>query len=306
MIGDERAERKVNEVHRRSTSLSRRSLIRATIAGATLLAASGVLAACGGMSASAPTTAAGAAPAPTTAPAGGAATPAAGAAPTTAAAAAPAKAAPGAAQIRVSVWPDVADLQINQGIIDAFTKKNGKITVKPEQWVGDYYQKLQVGIAGNTVPDMVYFQGWRWQTYALGGQVFDLSEYISRDKNQLPADLYPDVDAYTRQLALKGKHYGVPVDTGSMVMYYNKDLFDAAGVPYPKDDWTYDDWLSTVQKVQDGLKKANKDGVFAYQPNYNDPYVRDFPWWRMTGALEFDQLENPKTAKWTDPAIVSA
>ena len=42
-------------------------------------------------------------------------------------------------------------------------EKNPNIKVSPEQWVGDYYQKLTVGIAGNTVPDMVYFQGWRWQ-----------------------------------------------------------------------------------------------------------------------------------------------
>ena len=50
------------------------------------------------------------------------------------------------------VLADVADLQINQQTIDAFTKKNGKTAVTPEQWVGDYYQKLQVGIAGTCLP----------------------------------------------------------------------------------------------------------------------------------------------------------
>jgi multiple sugar transport system substrate-binding protein len=98
----------------------------------------------------------------------------------------------------------------------------------------------------------------------------------------------------------------MPVDTGSMVMYYNKDLFDAAAVPYPKDTWTQQDFLDTLQKVQDGLKKAGKDGVFAYQPNYNDPYVRDFRWWRSNGGSEFDALEDPKKATWDQPALADA
>ncbi len=225
--------------------------------------------------------------------------------PAPAAAAAPAAGA--AATIKLSVWPDVADLQIANGTIDGFQKKSPNIKVSPEQWVGDYYQKLTVGIAGNTVPDMVYFQGWRWQQYALGNQVLDLSDYINRDKSALPPDLFPaNLDAYNRQSALKGKHYGMPVDTGSMVMYYNKDLFDTAAVPYPKDTWTQQDFLDTIQKVQDGLKKAGKDGVFAYQPNYNDPYVRDFRWWRSNGGSEFDSLEDPKKATWDQAGIASA
>jgi multiple sugar transport system substrate-binding protein len=172
--------------------------------------------------------------------------------------------------------------------------------------VGNYYQKLQVDIAGGTVPDMVYFQGWEWQPYVVNNQIRQIDDYIARDKSSLPADLYPDVDAYTRQLAYQGKHYGVPVDSGSMIMYYNKDLFDLAHVPYPTDSWTEQDFLSTVAAVQDGLNKAGKKGVFAYQPNYNDEYARDFPWWRMNGGMEFDTLEDPKTAQFSTPPVAAA
>jgi multiple sugar transport system substrate-binding protein len=213
----------------------------------------------------------------------------------------------GVAQIKVSVWPDVADLDINKGIIGAFQSQNPKIQVTPEQWVGNYYQKLQVGIAGGTVPDMVYFQGWMWQPYALGGQILEIDSYIQKDKAALPPDLFPEnLDAYVRQLSLKGKHYGMPQDTGSMVIYYNKDLFDLAGVPYPKDGWTEQDFLDTCQKLQNGLKKAGKTDVYAYQPNYPDVYVRDFRWWRANGGMEFDQLEDPKKAQWDQSAIADA
>jgi len=280
--------------------LSRRNLVQTTFIGAAALAATGILAACSGSPAPAvvPTTAPGAAPTKAAASA---------AQSTQAPAAAAQPAAAGAVQISVSVWPDVSDLQINNGVIAGYTKKNPKISVSPQQWVGNYYQKLQVGIAGGTVPDMVYFQGWMWQPYALGNQVVDLDDNIARDKASLPSDLFPaDLDAYVRQLSLKGKHYGMPVDTGSMVMYYNKDLFDASGVPYPKDDWTQQDFLDTCQKVQDGLKKAGKDKIYAYQPNYANDYTRDFRWWRANGGMEFDQLEDPKKATWDAPEIAAA
>ncbi len=277
-----------------SRRLSRRSIIRTAAFGIAGVAISPLIAACGQAATPAPTSA----PAATSAAAG---TSAPAAQPTAAQAAAS-----GTASVKVSVWGDVSDLQINKGIIGAFAKTNSKITVTPEQWVGDYYQKLQVGIAGNTVTDMVYFQGWMWQPYTLKGQITDITSYVNTDKASLPNNLFPDLDAYKRQLLFQGKYYGMPQDTGSMVVLYNKDLFDAASVPYPKDTWTYQDFLDTCQKVQDGLTKAGKTGVFAYQPNYNDDYTRDFPWWRMNGGMEFDTLESPKKAQWDQPEVAAA
>lgn len=281
--------------------ISRRRFLQGSCASAAL-AAVGILAACGGGSATTTTTVAAATSASAAATSAAAATTQAATTASASAAAIPA----GATQLSVSVWGDVSDLQINNGIIGAFQKNNPKIVVAPQQWVGNYYQKLQIGVAGGTVPDMVYFQGWMWQTYAANGQIIDIDSYIDRDKSQLPSDLYPSVDAYARQLSFKGKHYGVPVDTGSMVMYYNKDLFQAANVPVPQPGWTHDDFLSTLQKVQDGLNKAGKKNVFAYQPNYANDYTRNFAWWRMNGGSEFDQLENPKKAQWDQPQIAAA
>src|SRR5689334_5035090 len=119
--------------------LSRRLVLRVAFGGATAVAMSSILAACSG-GGTAPATSAPAAPAaaaPTATTAAAAAAPAAAQAtntPAPAAAAAPAAA--GAASIKLSVWPDVADLQIANQTIDGFQKKNPNIKVSPEQWVG--------------------------------------------------------------------------------------------------------------------------------------------------------------------------
>ncbi len=46
-----------------------------------------------------------------------------------------------------------------------------------------------------------------------------------------------------------GAYYGLPYRTSSSIMYYNKTMFDAAGVPYPQEGWTYDDMLEIAKKL---------------------------------------------------------
>lgn len=48
-----------------------------------------------------------------------------------------------------------------------------------------------------------------------------------------------------------GHYYGVPKDKDNGVLVYNKEMFDAAGVAYPDDDWTLDDMVDASQKIYD-------------------------------------------------------
>ncbi len=56
-----------------------------------------------------------------------------------------------------------------------------------------------------------------------------------------------------------------------MVMFYAKKIFDDAGVPYPKDDWTFDQFVETAKKLTNADKKK-----FGYQMNGN--WYRDIGW----------------------------
>ena len=44
-------------------------------------------------------------------------------------------------------------------------------------------------------------------------------------------------------------YYGFPQGFATEIMYYNKDMFDAAGVAYPTDDWTWDDYTAAAEKL---------------------------------------------------------
>src|SRR5919199_277274 len=83
-------------------------------------------------------------------------------------------------------------------------------------------------------------------------------------------------------------------DTGPMVIFYNKDLFDRVGVPYPKEGWTVDDLVETARKL---TFKEGETQYWGYE--VNGGYLRNFPWMRMNGAMEWDRIEEPKMASWS-------
>jgi multiple sugar transport system substrate-binding protein len=226
---------------------------------------------------------------------------AAGSTPTPAPAAAAAQPSGSGVQVRISVWGDVPDKATYDGITAAVNKANPGLTAVGEQFIGLYYDKLQTALAGGTAPDVLYFQGWSWQAYADKAVLVPLDDYISRDKAQAA---WPVIDNYVNNEKWHGKTYMSNIDTGSVVMFYNKALFDKFGVAYPKDGWTYEDFLSTVAKMTktDG---GTKYFGFGQAGGWNGAYGRAFAFMRMDGEVEWDTVVEPKKAQFLQPTILS-
>ena len=89
---------------------------------------------------------------------------------------------------------------------------------------------------------------------------------------------------------IDGGLYGIPSNTQTMVMYYNKTLFDAAGLDYPEDGWTWDDFRTDCETLME-------NGVYGFGlPN---TYFQLSPWWSTNGT-------SPATADGTAPALNTA
>ncbi|MDD7686708.1 MAG: sugar ABC transporter substrate-binding protein [Actinomycetaceae bacterium] len=145
-------------------------------------------------------------------------------------------------------------------IVSAFEKENPNIKVKVTTLpYADYFTTLQTDLASGTVAD-----------------VFDL-EYANYAAYQNSGVLAPiegvDMGVYQKSLAdaytTDGKAYALPTSFSNVVLFYNKDLFDAAGVKYPTADWTWADEQAAAEKLTDAAR-----GVFGdYQPiSYNEYY----------------------------------
>jgi len=269
-----------------SDKMTRREFLRA----AGLAAAGAVIASC----APAPTPAPTAAP-PTKAPAPAEPTKPAAPAPTAAPTAVPTRA---PSTIEFLAWGDTTDGPAWEKLKPAYEAKfpGQKVNVTPvADPAANFYPKLQTMFAGGIPPDLASFQGWEWQVYADKNLLAPIDDLVARDKVTAP---YPQgftsVEQSTRR---KGKLYLVPLQMGVMIMFYAKRNFDEAGIKYPTDDWTFEQFVELAKKLTDTAKKK-----FGYQANGN--WFRDIGWIVLTGKREFDNIIDPKKSQFNTPEIV--
>jgi multiple sugar transport system substrate-binding protein len=204
------------------------------------------------------------------------------------------------AKVEFLAWGDNADLPAWEKLQKLFQEKFPNFTVNVTTVAdpnANFYPKLQTSIAGGTPPDVTSFQGWEWQTYADKDLLAPIDELVSRDNFGF---LYPaDAKGIEDTTARKGKRYLIPLQLATMVMFYIKKPFDDAGIPYPTDDWTYEEFIEIAKKLTNTSGEAK---MFGLQANGN--WFRDIGWIRGTGKQEFDSLVDPKKAQFNQPEIV--
>ena len=198
-------------------------------------------------------------------------------------------------------WGDPADIEAWEKLSKMYMDQNPGVTVNVTP-ISDpnnnFYPKLQTMIAGGTPPNVSSFQGWEWQAYADSGVLAPIDQFIQGD--EYFQTLYPkDVTSLVQSTVRNGKTYLIPMQMGTMVMFYAKKPFDDAGMPYPTDDWTFDEMLEMAAKLTD---TSTDDRMYGLQANGS--WFRDIGWIRQTGKQEFDELVDPTKAQFNQPEIV--
>jgi len=197
-------------------------------------------------------------------------------------------------------WGDNADLPAWEQLVQMYKERNPHVTINYSPVAdpnANFYQQLQTSIAGGTPPDVASFQGWEWQTYADKDLLAPVDDLAKRDGFDF---LYPqDVKGVVDTTARNGKTYLIPLQVATMLMFYAKKPFDDAGVPYPTDDWTYEEFVEIAKKLTNTSGETKMFGLQA-----NGSWFRDIGWIRGTGKQEFDSLIDPKKSQFNQPEIV--
>jgi multiple sugar transport system substrate-binding protein len=158
-----------------------------------------------------------------------------------------------------AIW-DNNQLPAHEQIVEAFQAEHPDIQVKIEvvPWES-YWEKIQTAAAGGELYDVFWMNGPNFPVYASKGVLTDLKDLIAKDS--LDTSVYPQamLDLYT----LDGDVYGLPKDFDTIGLYYNKDMFDAAGVEYPNADWTWDDFSKAAAAL-------TKDGNWGFASTLED------------------------------------
>ena len=154
--------------------------------------------------------------------------------------------------LQVKIWDSTQQAGI-QEICDEWSAESG-ISVKVEvvNW-DQYWTLLEAGASGGQMPDVFWMHSNNSQRYMDADLLLNLNDYIDKDDAIDLNNYYSDiVDLYTRD---DGNHYAIPKDYDTIALWYNKDMFDAAGVEYPTNDWTWED-------LHEAGKALTKDGKY--------------------------------------------
>jgi multiple sugar transport system substrate-binding protein len=157
-----------------------------------------------------------------------------------------AQAVPG--NVSFMVFGDPAELAAYRALTDAFHDEHPEIAVElihiPSP--SDYRLRLGADFAAGDPADVVLINYRRYAPFAAKGVLEPLAPYLRRSDVISDTDFFP---VATDPFRWRGQLMCIPQNISSLVVYYNKDLFDAAGLAYPEDDWTWQDFVDRAQAL---------------------------------------------------------
>lgn len=209
--------------------------------------------------------------------------------------------APASTQSQANTEPTTIRFAINEApeelagfnaVIAEFEKANPTIQVKLENVPADdeFLKKLAADIAAQTPPD-VFLDNYRLiGPFAVKGALQPLDGYINTSQVIKTDDFFP---AAMNAYKLKGQQQCLPLNLSQLGIYYNKTMFEQAGVPLPHKDWTWSDFLAAAKAL---TKDTNGDGkTDQYGAGISTSAIRLMPFIWAHGGDVVDNPERPTT-----------
>ena len=162
-----------------------------------------------------------------------------------------------------ATWGSKTEVQILKELLSDFEKENPDIKVEFLHIPQNYFQKLHLMFASNLAPDVIFINNLNIPVYEK--YLLDLNDIVKNKE-----DYYPQVlDTMTYEDRL----LAIPRDVSTLVVFYNKDLFDKNNLSYPNENWNMTEFLDTA-------KKLTNNGIYGISFEENSlfylPYMRAF------------------------------
>lgn len=192
----------------------------------------------------------------------------------------------------ITVWSLDKDIQPAPNLIKQFNALNNGIKVEyREIQFDDVVSESMRAFSTGKAPDIIAIDNPDHALFASHGAFLDLTDMISKSTVIKPANYFPGP---LKSATWDGKYYGVPKATNTIALYYNKDLFKAAGLDPNKPPQTWDELVADAKKLTDPAKnvygltfsaKASEEGTFQF-----------LPWAQMAGAT-YDHINTDGAVK---------
>ena len=152
--------------------------------------------------------------------------------------------------LEVVIWDNNQQKGLQQ-ICDLFTEETGiKVDVQVKEW-DSYWTLLEAGASGGDMPDVFWMHSNNSQMYMKNNKLLKLDDYIAKSEKVDMSNYMPEI---TELYTYDGSYYAVPKDYDTIALWYNKKMFDDAGLEYPNENWTWDDLYEAAKKLTNGDK----------------------------------------------------
>lgn len=150
--------------------------------------------------------------------------------------------------LEVVIWDNNQQKGLQQ-ICDLFTEETGiKVDVQVKEW-DSYWTLLEAGASGGDMPDVFWMHSNNSQMYMKNNKLLKLDDYIEKSDK---VDMSNYMSEITELYTYDGSYYAVPKDYDTIALWYNKKMFDDAGLSYPDETWTWDDLYDAAKKLTNG------------------------------------------------------
>lgn len=196
------------------------------------------------------------------------------------------------------MWGSPEEVAVHQQVADAYMAANPDVEVQlwAQPW-GDYFTKLDTLFAAgdaSVIPDVFFMSPV--QRYAASGLIENLDPFIE-EAGMDTQDYWPGALEST---SWNGSVYGFPRDSAIEVLYYDKDDFDAAGLAYPTDEWTWDDLRAAAEAltIKDDTGRISRYGLAAEGGKYINFIASN-------GGRILDDMFNPTACRLSTPESIA-
>ena len=153
---------------------------------------------------------------------------------------------------------------VTNSIVEAFNKANeGKYKVEFEAADTETHSKnMKLKAEDGTLPQIFWIEGSEASEYSEAGVLMDLTEFLNEN-----ADIKEALGGMEEAFKDDNGQYGLPYQCNVQGIFYNKEIFKQAGVEYPTDDTTYEEFIEMIQKLKKSgitpLAIGSKNSSFA-------------------------------------------
>jgi multiple sugar transport system substrate-binding protein len=193
-----------------------------------------------------------------------------------------------AAQISFMVFGDTAEKAAYERLAAEFMRQHPgtRVTLAHVPSQGDYRRRLGADFAAGTPADVILLNYRRYGAFAARGVLEPLGPYLERSRVIREGDFYPQA---LEPFRWHGTLMCIPQNLSSLVVYYNRDLFERAGVPRPSDDWTWDDFLHAARALTRDTKGTGRIDQYGLGTEVSIFRLAPFVW--QNGG---DLVDDPK------------